>query len=79
LLPASLLRADEPCLDDNRQVVPVFRWWLVPLPKLHTPAMSLTLLPLMLLLLTCSDIADEDHNAPPSWSAVLLEKVQLLK
>jgi hypothetical protein len=43
-----------------------------------TRAMRHTLLPLMLLLLTCRDAAEEDHNAPPSWSAVLLVKVQFL-
>lgn len=39
-----------------------------------------TLLPLMVLLLTCSDLAEEDHSAPPEPpSTVLLVNVQLLK
>lgn len=41
------------------------------------PANALTLLPLMLLLLTCRDQAEDDQIAPPSPpSAVLLVKVQ---
>lgn len=38
---------------------------------------GLTLLPLMVLLLTCRLLADEDQTAPPSWSALLFTKVQL--